>query len=67
MIQDNIVFCNVCGIRSDKEDDIVYISGIKNGEKIDICTSCMPNVIHGSGLVVKSNEEIKEEFLSQDH
>lgn len=63
MVKDDIVICNVCGIRSDKESDVVYISAVKNGEKVDICTSCIPNVIHGSGLVVKSNDEIEEEFL----
>ena len=35
---------------------------IKNGEEVDICTSCIPSVIHGSGMVVKSNEEIKAEI-----
>ncbi|ASM36519.1 hypothetical protein [Campylobacter sputorum] len=64
MVQNGVVICNVCGVRSDKESDIVYILATKNGEKVDICTSCMPSVIHGSGLVVKSNDEIKQEFLS---
>ena len=31
-------------------------------EVVDICTSCIPSVIHGSGMVVKSNEEIKAEI-----
>ena len=40
----------------------VFIHAHKNGEEVDICTSCIPSVIHGSGMVVKSNEEIKAEI-----
>lgn len=62
MKNENTYICNVCGIQSIEDSNAVFISAHKGGEEIHICTSCMPSVIHGSGMVVKSNDEIKEEF-----
>ncbi|CZE47797.1 hypothetical protein [Campylobacter geochelonis] len=59
---DNIYVCNVCCTRSDEDKNAVFIKAHKGGEEVDICTSCMPSVIHGSGLVVKSNDEVREEI-----
>lgn len=57
-----MVVCNVCGLKSTEDTNAVFIRAHKNGEEVDICTSCVPSVIHGSGMVVKSNEEIKAEI-----
>ncbi|MBR8463514.1 hypothetical protein KDD93_02880 [Campylobacter sp. faydin G-24] len=61
MIENNVVICNVCALKSSDDENAVFIKAHKNGEDVDICTSCIPSVIHGSGMVVKSNEEIKAE------
>ncbi|MGP1485985.1 MAG: hypothetical protein ACTTJC_07895 [Campylobacter sp.] len=58
----NITICNVCGQKSNEDKNAVFIHASKNGEEVDICTSCIPNVIHGSGIVVRSNEEIKQDL-----
>lgn len=58
----DIVVCNVCGLKSSDDKNAVFIRAHKNGEEVDICTSCVPSVIHGSGMVVKSNDEIKSEL-----
>lgn len=57
-----IIVCNVCGLKSSEDKDTVFIKAHKNGQSVDICTSCIPSVIHGSGEVVKTNEEIEAEF-----
>ncbi|QCD44214.1 hypothetical protein [Campylobacter mucosalis] len=62
MRENNLVVCNVCGQKSTDNQTAVFIKAHKNGEEVDICTSCIPSVIHGSGMVVKSNEEIKAEI-----
>ncbi|BCX80071.1 hypothetical protein [Campylobacter sp. 19-13652] len=62
MKKNDEVICNVCGISSKDEKDAVFIQAIKGGESVDICTSCMPTVIHGSGSVVRSNESIAAEL-----
>lgn len=62
MKQNDIIVCNVCQKPSDFDDNSVYLQAYKNGEEVHICTSCIPNVIHGSGEVVKSNSEIKEQL-----
>ena len=62
MREKDLVVCNVCGLKSSDDTHAVFIHAPKNGEEVDICTSCVPSVIHGSGMVVKSNEEIKAEI-----
>ncbi|MCD8213381.1 MAG: hypothetical protein LUC34_04970 [Campylobacter sp.] len=57
-----MIVCNVCGLKNTDDNNAVFIHANKNGEEVDICTSCIPSVIHGSGMVVKSNEEIKAEI-----
>jgi len=41
-------------------DKVVFITAHCRGEEVHICTGCIPSVIHGSGEVVKSNEEVKK-------
>lgn len=56
------VYCNVC-LESDKDrPNVVFVQAICNGENIDVCTACMPTIIHGSGEAVKSNDEVKKEL-----
>ncbi|MCR4941666.1 MAG: hypothetical protein K5978_02580 [Campylobacter sp.] len=62
MKYENIEVCNVCGLKSSEDADAVFIHAHKNGEEVSICTVCLPSVIHGSGSVVKSNDEIKNEL-----
>ena len=62
MRPENIVVCNVCGQKSTENENAVFVRAHKNGEEVDICTACIPSVIHGSGLVVRSNDEIKEDM-----
>ena len=62
MRTENIVVCNVCGQKSTENENAVFVRAHKNGEEVDICTACIPSVIHGSGLVVRSNDEIKEDM-----
>ena len=62
MREKDLVVCNVCGLKSSDDTNEVFIHAHKNGEEVDICTSCVPSVIHGSCMVVKSNEEIKAEI-----
>lgn len=57
-----VVICNVCGLKSSEDESAVFVKAHKNGESVDICTSCIPSVIHGSGEVVKSNAETKSEL-----
>ena len=58
----DIYICNICSLKSSDDENAVFIKANKNGETVHICTSCMPSVIHGSGMVVKSNSEIEEEL-----
>ena len=55
-------FCHLFGQKSTENENAVFIRAHKNGEEVDICTACIPSVIHGSGMVVKSNSEIEEEL-----
>lgn len=57
MKKDDIVTCNVCLRRSDEDKVAVFIEAFKNGQNVHICTACIPQVIHGSGEVVRSNED----------
>ena len=58
-IENNSYVCNVCGLKSSDEPNAVFIDAHKGGEEVDICTSCIPSVIHGSGMVVRSNDEVQ--------
>jgi len=58
----NIQICNVCMRSSDESAGVVFITAIKNGEAIHVCTGCIPHIIHGSGDVVKSNALVEAEF-----
>ncbi len=51
-------YCNVCLVESNETDKIVYIKAVCQGEDVHICTSCIPQVIHGSGEILKSNSEV---------
>lgn len=62
MKKENLCICNVCGVRSDESENLVFIQAVKNQEQVDICTACIPSVIHGSGGVVRSNDEIAKEL-----
>lgn len=62
MIIDKVCYCNVCLSNSKDDGDLVFISGLKNGEVVHICTSCIPTTIHGGGLGVKLEDEIKQEI-----
>lgn len=62
MIDNGVVVCNVCGLKSAEDENAVFIHAHKNGDEVDICTSCIPSVIHGSGMVVKSNDELKQDM-----
>ncbi len=59
---DSKQYCNVCTIGSDAGQKTVYIKAICLGEEVHICTSCIPQVIHGSGEIVKSNDEVKQKI-----
>jgi hypothetical protein len=52
-------YCNVCMIESNDQVKTVYVKAVCKGEDVHICTSCIPQVIHGSGEVVNSNDEVK--------
>jgi hypothetical protein len=54
----NKQYCNVCLKESNDREKTVYIHAKCLGEEVLICTSCIPQVIHGSGEVVKTNEEV---------
>ena len=57
----NIQVCNVCFKTSKEAQGSVFIKATKDGESVDICTGCIPAIIHGSGDIVKSNEALKSE------
>lgn len=57
----NINICNVCLKTSKDASETVFIKATKDGEVVDVCTGCIPHIIHGSGDVVKSNETVKAE------
>lgn len=52
-------YCNVCLRESNESQKIVYVKAVCMSEDVHICTSCIPNVIHGSGEVVKTNSEVE--------
>ena len=54
----NKQYCNVCLKESNDREKTVYLHATCLGEEVHICTSCIPQVIHGSGEVVKTNEEV---------
>ncbi len=54
------VICHVCLSESNENDNRVYLKSICRGEEVYVCTSCIPQVIHGSGDVVKTKEEVKK-------
>ncbi|ABK81793.1 hypothetical protein Q4Y15_001487 [Campylobacter fetus] len=56
------VYCNICLANDSEEPNKVFIQATHKGEIVDICTSCMPTIIHGSGIAIKSNDEILEEI-----
>ncbi|MBT0879581.1 MULTISPECIES: hypothetical protein [unclassified Campylobacter] len=58
MVLNNEIICNVCSLKASEDEHAVFIRAHKNNKPVDICTSCIPSVIHGSGMVVKSDEEI---------
>lgn len=55
----NTQICNVC--LQSSTSGAVFIKAVKNGEEVHVCTSCIPHIIHGSGDVVKSNEQVAQE------
>ena len=57
----NINVCNVCLANSKDAPGTVFIKATKDGEAVDVCTGCIPHIIHGNGDVVKSNETVKTE------
>jgi hypothetical protein len=57
----NVNVCNVCLKTSKDVPGTVFIKATKDGEAVDVCTGCIPHIIHGSGDVVKSNEAVKAE------
>ena len=61
----DIYICNICLLKSSEDDNAVFIKAHKNGEDVHVCTSCMPSVIHGSGIVVKSNSEVESELAEE--
>ncbi len=58
----NTQICNVCLKSSENDKNAVFLKATKAGEAIDVCTGCIPSIIHGSGDVVKSNEDVKKEL-----
>jgi hypothetical protein len=61
METNNIHVCNVCLKTSKDAPGAVFIKATKGAESVDVCTGCIPHIIHGSGDVVKSNEAVKAE------
>lgn len=62
MKTNNQVICNVCGISSKDSKDAVFVQAIKGNESVDICTACIPSVVHGSGSVVKTNAQVAKDL-----
>lgn len=60
MRKDNICICNVCGAKSSDDKNLVFVRAFKDTQEVDICTKCLPSVIHDSGEIVKTNEEISK-------
>jgi len=58
----NTQVCNVCLKSSDTDSNAVFIKATKGGESVDVCTACIPHIIHGSGDAVKANETVKKEL-----
>ncbi len=58
----NTQVCNVCLKSSANDSGAVFVKATKGGEAVDVCTACIPHIIHGSGDVVKSNEDVKKEL-----
>jgi len=54
------VVCHVCLSQSSENDNKVYLKSICRGEEVYVCTGCIPQVIHGSGEVVKTKEQVKK-------
>ncbi len=62
MEQNGKQYCNVCLVESNEHTKTVYVKAICQGEDVHICTSCIPQVIHGSGEVVRTNDEVKQKL-----
>lgn len=58
----NTQVCNVCFKSSTDDSSAVFIKATKGGEDVDVCTACIPHIIHGSGDVVKANDAVKKEL-----
>lgn len=58
----NAQVCNVCLKSSTDDNNAVFLKATKGGEAVDVCTACIPHIIHGSGDAVKSNESVKAEL-----
>ncbi|MBL0687062.1 MAG: hypothetical protein JJV94_04460 [Sulfurospirillum sp.] len=56
----NIITCNVCFKTDKDEPKTLFLKATKTGEDVDVCTACIPSIIHGSGDIVKSNKEVME-------
>ncbi len=54
------VVCHVCLSESNENDNRVFLKSICRGEEVYVCTACIPQVIHGSGDVVKTKAEVEE-------
>lgn len=61
MVINNTQVCNVCLKSSANDSGAVFLTALKGGEDIHVCTSCIPHIIHGSGDVVKSNAAVEAE------
>ncbi len=57
---DNTIYCNVCNTSNKQSPKAVFIKAIKGDEEIHVCTGCIPQIIHGSGEVAKTNECVKK-------
>jgi hypothetical protein len=62
MEQNDKQYCNVCLRESNANEKTVYVKAVCLGEDVHICTSCIPQVIHGSGEVVRSNADVKAQL-----
>ncbi len=63
MKKDDVVYCNVCLDNSKESPDAVFLQAICHGEHIDVCTACMPTLIHGGvENAVKTNAQVEKEI-----
>lgn len=64
MKKNNEIYCNVCLTSNIDDPNVVFIQAIYHNENIDVCTSCMPTLIHSCASAIKSNEEVAAELGS---